>query len=99
MYLGLINYMEALEETELNLIFDRTFIITIWILSFRIVKVFSALQSKIVEWIPVSSIAERNHSWKFCFFTILIFRGKLGYYKNTSYDKLNFIFMISSLSH
>ena len=25
MYLGLINYMEALEETELNLIFDRTF--------------------------------------------------------------------------
>lgn len=25
MYLGLINYMESLEETELNLIFDRTF--------------------------------------------------------------------------
>lgn len=25
MYLGLINYMEALEETELNLVFDRTF--------------------------------------------------------------------------
>ena len=25
MYLGLINYMEALEETGLNLIFDRTF--------------------------------------------------------------------------
>ena len=25
MYLGLINYMEALEDTELNLIFDRTF--------------------------------------------------------------------------
>ena len=25
MYLGLINYMEALEETSLNLIFDRTF--------------------------------------------------------------------------
>lgn len=25
MYLNLINYMEALEETELNLIFDRTF--------------------------------------------------------------------------
>lgn len=25
MYLGLINYMEDLEETELNLIFDRTF--------------------------------------------------------------------------
>ena len=25
MYLGLINYMEALEETQLNLIFDRTF--------------------------------------------------------------------------
>ena len=25
MYLGLINYMETLEETELNLIFDRTF--------------------------------------------------------------------------
>lgn len=25
MYLGLINYMESLEETELNLVFDRTF--------------------------------------------------------------------------
>ena len=25
MYLGLINYMESLEDTELNLIFDRTF--------------------------------------------------------------------------
>ena len=25
MYLGLINYMEALEETQLNLVFDRTF--------------------------------------------------------------------------
>ena len=25
MYLGLINYMESLEETELSLIFDRTF--------------------------------------------------------------------------
>ena len=25
MYLGLVNYMESLEETELNLIFDRTF--------------------------------------------------------------------------
>lgn len=25
MYLGLINYMETLEETELNLVFDRTF--------------------------------------------------------------------------
>ena len=25
MYLGLLNYMEALEETELNLLFDRTF--------------------------------------------------------------------------
>lgn len=25
MYLGLINYIESLEETELNLIFDRTF--------------------------------------------------------------------------
>ena len=25
MYLGLINYMESLEETDLNLVFDRTF--------------------------------------------------------------------------
>ncbi len=25
MYLGLINYMESLEETQLNLVFDRTF--------------------------------------------------------------------------
>lgn len=25
MYLGLVNYMESLEETELNLVFDRTF--------------------------------------------------------------------------
>ena len=25
MYLGLINYMESLEESELNLVFDRTF--------------------------------------------------------------------------
>lgn len=54
MYLGLINYMEALEDTELNLIFDRTFFTeqvyaTLGYKSYKFDDVYKRLVKKLSE--------------------------------------------------